>query len=43
MNIKTLGGIQDESGVINSTTKLSDLSIDLTSWRKSLNDSKIIQ
>lgn len=40
VNIKTLGGIQDETGVINSTTKLSDLSIDLTSWRKSLNDSK---
>lgn len=40
LRVKTLGGIQDETGVINSTMALKDISIDLRAWRKSLNDSK---
>lgn len=40
LRIKTLGGIQDETGVVNSTMSLKDINIDLQSWRKSLNDSK---
>lgn len=40
LRVKTLGGIQDETGVINSTMALKDINIDLQSWRKSLNDSK---
>lgn len=40
LRVKTLGGIQDETGVVNSTMALKDISIDLQAWRKSLNDSK---
>lgn len=40
IRVKTLGGIQDETGVVNSTMALKDININLQSWRKSLNDSK---
>lgn len=40
IRVKTLGGIQDETGVVNTTLALKDINIDLQSWRKSLNDSK---
>lgn len=40
IQIKTLGGIQDEGGVLNTVTSLDNLHLDLTSWRKSLNDSR---
>lgn len=40
LRVKTLGGIQDETGVVNSTMALRDINIDLQAWRKSLNDSK---
>ena len=35
-----MGGIQDETGVVNTTMALKDININLQSWRKSLNDSK---
>lgn len=40
IRVKTLGGIQDESGLVNTTMALKDVNINLQSWRKSLNDSK---
>lgn len=40
IRVKTLGGIQDETGVVNTTMSLKDININLQSWRKSLNDSK---
>jgi hypothetical protein len=40
IRVKTLGGIQDETGVVNTTMALKDININLQSWRKSLNDSK---
>ena len=40
VRVKTSGGIQDETGVVNTTLALKDINIDLQSWRKSLNDSK---
>ena len=40
VQIKTFGGIQDGSGIINSTSVLKDINIDLQPWRKSLSDSK---
>ena len=40
IRVKTSGGIQDETGVVNTTLALKDINIDLQSWRKSLNDSK---
>ena len=42
LRVKTLGGIQNEESAINTTMSLKDINIDLQSWRKSLNDSKII-
>lgn len=40
LRVKTLGGIQDDGSVINSTMALKDINIDLQPWRKSLNDSR---
>lgn len=40
IQIKTLGGIQNEGSILNTVTPLDKLHLDLTSWRKSLNDSK---
>lgn len=40
IRVKTLGGIQDETGTINTTMALKDINIDMQPWRKSLNDSK---
>lgn len=40
LRVKTLGGIQDDGSVINSTMALKDININLQPWRKSLNDSK---
>ena len=40
LRVKTLGGIQNEESVINTTMSLKNINIDLQSWRKSLNDSK---
>lgn len=40
IRVKTLGGVQDETGVVNSTMALKDVNINLQSWRKSLNESK---
>lgn len=31
-----MGGIQDETGVVNTTMALKDININLQSWRKSL-------
>lgn len=42
LRVKTLGGIQNEESAINTTMSLKNINIDLQSWRKSLNDSKII-
>lgn len=36
IRVKTLGGIQDETGVVNTTMALKDININLQSWRKSL-------
>lgn len=40
LRVKTLGGIQDQTGVVNTTMALKDVNIDLQSWRKSLNETK---
>lgn len=40
IRIKTLGGIQDETGVVNTTMALKDINVNLQPWRKSLNESR---
>lgn len=40
IRVKTLGGVQNETGVLNTTMALKDINVDLQSWRKSLNEPK---